>query len=1044
MTISWVRTYNSTGGFAKNITVPSAHGTYYFDAYAPRTSTAAAATSSSRTIIVRTQVRVSLATGTTSPVAGNAVVLSGTVAPWVTGTPVTIQQLVASSSAWSSVATVMPNSRGGFSRSVSPPAGSTTRYRAVVPLRGYYTGAASSAVAVTPQTPPPPPDTTPPPPVAGLTLAVNAANQAPSIALTWTDPSSTDYTGVIIRRTVGATPPQSPIDGTAVADVAAPGASFIDSGVQGATTYSYALFAHDAAGNAAAAVTATATTPVPDTTPPGLATDVTATPVENGNTLNWTDPGDSDFAKVVIQRSVQTPGTPVSTGWWQTETVATIGGRTTTTFTDTSAVVGVSYTYAVFTYDQAGNYRTDAQQVSAIAGCVGDSVRHVSGALATNLDIQWSPQCAGTYVIDAPGVTVPYTTTLTVAPGTVVKASAGTALSVIGTMNAVGTSAARITFTSTRDSSIGAPIDLGIPAPGDWAGISVGQTWDPYTHTGPLSVLDLEYASVDYGTSPISGQNSNTTVAHSSIAHGINEGIALLTGWAQPVIENDTITGTATKPGQGAVYLTGGIDPNTIGGLSGTGNGVNATVLNGASEVRQPNPIAPVLTSSAAWPVIVGRDAPCQAPTPGYPPPASAFCGATFGPGATDYPTLTIAPGSVIKLAASGSLDGSIDAQGTAQAPITITSINDNSIGGATGTGFPQPDDWEGVFTGGGPSGTVFDHTAIKYSGYGIQDYSGDITVTNSTFSSTWASAITVTAGLATIENNVINASALTPDDNPALPGSAAISIQGSIDFSRIYGNTGTGDGHPGTYVSGTATGPTTIQADPGWPLVIGTDLKCTPTSTTTQCSQGHQSLYVDGSLTVEPGAVIKFLYDGNLSVNGSLTAQGTAAAPIGFTSAYDSSIGDPTGLTGPAAGDWPGLGTSGSATIDYATIKYATHGVDFSGPASQESVQHTWFDDNIVALYSSSFANLPSSTCTPPAPFTATNNTFGDYRSTSPLVTTSDYAAIQNALAHGASTSPSGWTNHLATGTTDLLQWSTFTCSGAAHPTLATPWQTN
>lgn len=986
-------------------------------------------------MVVRTQVRVSLAASTTSPIEGNPVVLSGTVTPWVTGTQVTIQRLLASSTAWSAVAIVTPNSSGGFSQSEVPPAGSTTRYRAVVPLRGYYTGATSSTVSITPQTPAPRPDTTPSPPVAGLTLVANAANQAPSITLTWTDPPSTDYTGVMIRRTLGTTPPQSPTDGTAVADVAAPGASFIDSGVQGATTYSYALFAHDAAGNDASAVTATGTTPVPDTTPPGLATGVTATPVENGITLNWTDPGDSDFAKVVIQRSVQTPGTPVSTGWWESATVATIDGRTTTTFTDTSAVVGVSYTYAVFAYDQAGNYRTDAQQVSAIAGCVGDSVRHVSGTLASGLDIQWSPQCAGTYVIDAPGVTVPYTTTLTVAPGTVVKASAGTSVSVIGTMNAVGTSAARITFTSTRDSSIGAPIDSGTPAAGDWEGISVGQTWDPYTHAGPFSVLDLEYANVDFGTSPISAQNSNTTVAHTSIAHGINEGIALLTGWVQPVVEDDTITDTATKPGQGAVYLTGGIDPNTIGGLSGTGNGVNATVLDAGSTVRQPNPTVPVLTSSASWPVIVGRDAPCSYPA------TNTFCGGRLGPGLYDYPTLTIAPGSVIKLAANSSLDGSIDAQGTAQAPITITSVNDNSVGGATGTGSPHPDDWEGIFTGGGPPGTVFDHTVIRYSGYGIQDYSGDITVTNSTISSTWASAITVTAGAPTIENNLINDSALTPDDNPALPGSAAISIQSqSIDFGRIYGNTGTGDGHPGTYVSGSASG--TVHAEPGWPLVIGTDLKCLRTDTT-QCS-GDQSLDVAGQLTIPPAAVVEFMYGAGLIVSGQLIAQGTSSAPIVFTTVNDSSAGTPPTSLSPATGDWYGLSVSGTATISYATIKYAAHGVDFSGPANQQSVQHTWFDDNVVALYSSSFASLPSSTCTPPTPYIATYNTFGDNRSTKPLVTTSDYAAIQNALANGATTAPSGWTNHLATGTTDLLQWSTFTCSGAANPTLATAWQTN
>lgn len=1037
-TLGYVRTYNSAGNYARNITVPSARGTYYFDAYAPRTSSAAAATSSSRAMVVRTQVRVSLAAPTTSPVEGNAVVLSGNLTPWVAGTQVTIQQLLASSSTWSAVATVTPNSQGAFSQSVLPPTGSTTSYRAVVPLRGYYTGATSPTVAITPRTPPPPPpDTTPPPPVSGLTLVANAANQAPSITLTWTDPSSTDYTGVVIRRTLGTTPPQSPTDGTPVADVAAPGGSFVDTGVQGSTTYSYALFAHDAAGNDAAAVTATATTPVPDTTPPGLATGVTATPVENGIALNWTDPGDADFAKVVIVRTDK-PDAPMYNDPWEDTTVATLG-RDTTTYTDTGVISGVSYYYEIFTYDATGNYNVDAQKVTAIAGCVGDPVVHVVGTLAAGVNVLWSPQCAHTYVIDSPGVTVPNTTTLTIAPGTVVKASPGSALNVIGTLDAVGTSAARITFTSVNDNSIGGATGSGSPQAGDWAGISVGTTWVYLAADNPASVLDLEYATVDYGASPISGQNSKAIVVHSSIAHGINEGIALLTGWEQPVIEDDTITDTATKPSQGAVYLTGGIDPNTIGGLSGSGNGLNATVLNGASEVRQPNPVPPVLTSSASWPIIIGRDASCS-----YPQPGNTICPATFGPGTYDYPTLTIAPGSVIKLARGSALQGSaIDAEGTAQDPITITSINDNSIGGVTGTGSPQPNDWEGIFIGAGAfthTDSVFDHTLIKYSGYGINDDYGGVTLTNSTFTSTLGWAIWVvqdaTDGASTIENNVI-------DNSAHLATSAAIMIQsGSLDLSRIYGNTGIGDGHPGTYISGTTTGSATIQADPSWPLVIGTNLQCTRTSTT-GCSAGGQSLYVSGQLTVEPGAVVKFLYGSSFASAEQLTAQGTATAPVVFTSASDNSVGAPTGYTGATAGDWPGLDISGTATISYAAIKYATHGVDFHGTAAQDSVQHTWFDNNIIALYSSSFANLPSSTCTPPTPFSATNNTYGDNKSTNPLVTTNDYAAIQNALANGASTAPSGWTSHLATGTTDLLQWSSFTCSGAAHPMLATAWQT-
>ena len=34
---------------------------------------------------------------------------------------------------------------------------------------------------------------------------------------------------------------------------------------------------------------------------------------------------------------------------------------------------------------------------------------------------------------------------------------------------------------------------------------------------------------------------------------------------------------------------------------------------------------------------------------------------------------------------------------GTSAKPITFTSINDNSVGGTTGTGSPSADDWYGI-----------------------------------------------------------------------------------------------------------------------------------------------------------------------------------------------------------------------------------------------------------------------------------------------------------------------------------------------------------
>ena len=100
--------------------------------------------------------------------------------------------------------------------------------------------------------------------------------------------------------------------------------------------------------------------------------------------------------------------------------------------------------------------------------------------------------------------------------------------------------------------------------------------------------------------------------------------------------------------------------------------------------------------------------------------------------------TLTVAPGAVIKsgggatcasYVCSISVEGALDAVGTKAEPITLTSINDNSVGGATGSRSPATGDWDGIAA---ESGATLDieHATVAYAVEAVQTlYSGAVTL---------------------------------------------------------------------------------------------------------------------------------------------------------------------------------------------------------------------------------------------------------------------------------------------------------------------------
>ena len=505
-------------------------------------------------------------------------------------------------------------------------------------------------------------------------------------------------------------------------------------------------------------------------------------------------------------------------------------------------------------------------------------------------------------------IDVPAGVTVTIAAGTVIKGSLTTyagcgsgssnpAVTVEGSLVAVGSSSSPITFTSVNDNSVGGSTGLGSPAAGDWGGIEV---------SGAGSV-DAEHAGVEYAYSGVWGSTTGAVKlvddSFSSLSHG---GVDV--GAGDVTAEDNSVTGGGSFP---AYWVDSpSLDLGQVGGNSASG-GIPGFYLAGT-----------VSTSStwqaeqAAWLIGTGCD------------------GAN---GTIDVPagvTVTIAAGTVIKgslttYAGCGSgssnpavtVEGSLVAVGSSSSPITFTSVNDNSVGGSTGSGSPAAGDWGGIEVSGAGSVDA-EHAGVEYAYSGVWgSTTGAVKLVDDSFSSLSHGGVDVGAGDVTAEDNSVTGGGSFPAywvDSP------------SLDLGQVGGNSASG-GIPGFYLAGTVSTSSTWQAEQAaWLIGTGCD-----------GANGTIDVPAGVTVTIAAGTVIKgslTTYAGcgsgssnpAVTVEGSLVAVGSSSSPITFTSVNDNSVGGSTGLGSPAAGDWGGIEVSGAGSVDaeHAGVEYAYSGV--------------------------------------------------------------------------------------------------------------------
>ena len=268
-------------------------------------------------------------------------------------------------------------------------------------------------------------------------------------------------------------------------------------------------------------------------------------------------------------------------------------------------------------------------------------------------------------------------------------------------------------------------------------------------------------------------------------------------------------------------------------------------------------------------------------------------CDVTVAPGVT----LTIQPGAIVKFSSGISLfvQGSLRVLGTNGSPVYLTSIKDDAIGGDTngdGAGTtPAPGNWSRIEfqDGSDDANSLIDHAVIRYGGSCC--YSGDY------------GAVILISASPTIQNT-------------ALVSNAYYAIRADLNsFPTLVSNTYTNNG-----INGLALQGGTISSNTSWNM---TD--------TAYFIIDDISVENGATLTVNPGAVVKFDNSRSLLVQGALRVLGTAGSPVYLTSGRDDAVKGDTnndGSTAPSAGDWKHIefqdgSDDANSLIDHAIIRY-------------------------------------------------------------------------------------------------------------------------
>ncbi len=340
------------------------------------------------------------------------------------------------------------------------------------------------------------------------------------------------------------------------------------------------------------------------------------------------------------------------------------------------------------------------------------------------------------YVVPSSILAIRAGATLTIQPGVVIKFLSGGGILAEGAVDARGTAAEPVVFTSFADDGYAGDTNedgaASSPRPGDWGALRLA---------GDGSTLErtvIRYGG-QYEPHIDAGANIRVEGAAATIADSVVEYGRTLGAWlknARGGVSGTTFRTNGIGAGSSGALVDGGDIAITASSFSNSDSGLRLT--GGATSRIAGNAFRDnadfAVQSVGAYPAFSGNsasgnkknginlqgtldrdfsiaaDLPYVSENTEYTVPAGN--------------TLTVAPGTLFKLSGAGAIAvrGALSAEGTAEEKIVFTSLADDEYGGDTNNdgseSWPQPGDWLHIrFEGDGASASRIAHAVIRYGG---------------------------------------------------------------------------------------------------------------------------------------------------------------------------------------------------------------------------------------------------------------------------------------------------------------------------------------